>query len=753
MALFRLLMVVFSVTDFVVSQNRGLQLSVVTDGTYSIKVNNKVWLTSAPTYFMADGLMHINGNLSLKQSSATSGYDKIGEWQTTDFYYTVGSSNITASIKTYPFELENDFIVFSQTYHNGAQRTNRPDVNSVIGRFPAFNVGSQEANVNLYYLAYGGIMVGDTGKSIGVWNTTSVSMAYGISGGPLAIFDRDGNTVIIAPFSQFMASSVTHPDFDKSVGWGVMGGVKLVPPGYQCDTILYYAKGINKAFEGWGRLMKKWYGRTDEFVRTDLTISHLGYWTDNGAYYYYLTEQNKTYEDTMLDVKKYADSQNIPYRYFQFDSWWYYKGEGNGVKDWDSRPDVFPHGLNALIHQLGLPVALHNRFWAKDTVYAVQNRGRYLFEIDRDANVSAPLTQNFWNYLLGHAKEDWDLVLYEQDWLNVEFAGLPSFLNGISLGKLWLQQMADAAKLLQIPIQYCMSNPRHAMMALELNVVTQARVSGDYHPGRDQWRIGVSSMFADAIGIRPYKDTFWTTTTQPGNSYKSSEPYPGLNAVVSTLSTGPVGPGDMVGGTNVSLLMRCCNTDGRILKPSKPATAIDRQMILTATKVTNNMEVWSTYSEMTVENQLKYFGTVLGVDTIPHFKVMKTDLDFVMNNPHDEYMVYEYRSPQIIKSFTPTLAMENCTRADFCLFHFIPRISFGIHSLFLLGETSKWIPVSQQRISAITPIQDTDVVLTVEGVQGESVVISYLLDGISQTVTCNFKVTSSLLLSIINKTC
>lgn len=80
------------------------------------------------------------------------------------------------------------------------------------------------------------------------WNTTSVSMAYGISGGPLAIFDRDGNTVIIAPFSQFMASSVTHPDFDKSVGWGVMGGVKLVPPGYQCDTILYYAKGINKVY-------------------------------------------------------------------------------------------------------------------------------------------------------------------------------------------------------------------------------------------------------------------------------------------------------------------------------------------------------------------------------------------------------------------------------------------------------------------------------------------------------------------------
>lgn len=37
---------------------------------------------------------------------------------------------------------------------------------------------------------------------------------------------------------------------------------------------------------------------------------------------------------------------------------------------------------------------------------------------------------------------------------------------------------------------------------------------------------------------------------------EATEPYPGLNAVVSTLSTGPVGPGDVVGGTNRTLLMR-----------------------------------------------------------------------------------------------------------------------------------------------------------------------------------------------------
>ena len=55
----------------------------------------------------------------------------------------------------------------------------------------------------------------------------------------------------------------------------------------------------------------------------------------------------------------------------------------------------------------------------------------------------------------------------------MEFAGLPSFLNSIGFGNYWLEVMADAAKLLNIPIQYCMSNTRHALKAVELDIVTQ----------------------------------------------------------------------------------------------------------------------------------------------------------------------------------------------------------------------------------------------------------------------------------------
>ena len=60
---------------------------------------------------------------------------------------------------------------------------------------------------------------------------------------------------------------------------------------------------------------------------SDDTVNYLSYWTDNGAFYYYHTEPNKTYSDTMLDI--YADIRHgdtsAPFRSWNYDSWWYPK--------------------------------------------------------------------------------------------------------------------------------------------------------------------------------------------------------------------------------------------------------------------------------------------------------------------------------------------------------------------------------------------------------------------------------------------
>ncbi|CAF4210806.1 unnamed protein product, partial [Rotaria sordida] len=127
-----------------------------------------------------------------------------------------------------------------------------------------------------------------------------------------------------------------------------------------------------------------------------------------------------------------------------------------------------------------------------------------------------------------------------------------------------------------------MSLPRHILSALQIPRVTQARASTDYALHLDgkaqQWTIGISSMFVDAIGLAPFKDVFWSTSLQPGSPYKpnAKEVLPEREILIATLSTGPVSPGDAINYTNTQHIMKCCRGDGLILKPDQPLTMINR---------------------------------------------------------------------------------------------------------------------------------------------------------------------------------
>ncbi len=136
--------------------------------------------------------------------------------------------------------------------------------------------------------------------------------------------------------------------------------------------------------------------------------------------------------------------------------------------------------------------------------------------------------------------------------------------------------MGASAENVGINIQYCASYPRHVLQALQIPRVTHARASDDYalhlkNPAYLQWNIGISSMFADAIGIAPFKDVFWSTSVQPASPYGISA----REILIATLSTGPVSPGDAINYTNVQRIMKCCRQDGLILKLDRPLTAIN----------------------------------------------------------------------------------------------------------------------------------------------------------------------------------
>lgn len=70
-------------------------------------------------------------------------------------------------------------------------------------------------------------------------------------------------------------------------------------------------------------------------------------------------------------MKKDADNLELPYRYVQLDSWWYFKGIGGGVKNWTARPDVFPNGIQSMQSKTKWSIVAHNRYWYVDVVVLV----------------------------------------------------------------------------------------------------------------------------------------------------------------------------------------------------------------------------------------------------------------------------------------------------------------------------------------------------------------------------------------------
>jgi hypothetical protein len=107
--------------------------------------------------------------------------------------------------------------------------------------------------------------------------------------------------------------------------YGLLGSVTEVPPGWSSSVILSLGArggGPAAAVRTWGAKLLRFYGKEPQLSRADFISRHLGFDTDNGAFYYYNPEKNKTYAQTLLDVHSYSQRVGLPYRHVQIDSWW-----------------------------------------------------------------------------------------------------------------------------------------------------------------------------------------------------------------------------------------------------------------------------------------------------------------------------------------------------------------------------------------------------------------------------------------------
>ncbi|CAE7747552.1 unnamed protein product [Symbiodinium sp. CCMP2592] len=399
-------------------------------------------------------------------------------------------------------------------------------------------------------------------------------------GAPLVLYNATASSRPMTVFAPLTTPKAQHMFAgDKLIGAGVKGTVPFIPSGWKQTFILSAGFGVLDGMMVWGDRMLKFTGKQRADMYRDDVVGSIGFWTDNGGYYHYATGSNETYEEVLPKVKEYHDSLGIPFKHWQFDSWFYPKdgkvdpgGGGGAVVNWTALPSVFPHGMAYIQSKLGVPMVMHNRQWSPTSDYVKHEPFKW-YASPKAAVPEDPEAFFRWFFT---QQEGWGLAMYEQDWMCTEYDNVEALQTNISMGDLWLHGMAAGAESSGRTVQYCMPYAYDVLSASAYPAVTNARATDDYI-GRDkQWAIGATSMFYWAIGILPFKDGFYSSNLQQvGGQVVGPETAPNRAALMAVLSGAMVGPMDGIYLLNFTRVMSTCRADGKVLKPDLPIMPLE----------------------------------------------------------------------------------------------------------------------------------------------------------------------------------
>ena len=352
-------------------------------GAYTVELAGQSWLQSGALRFFVNGEWHgvsptallpspplpthrtvhslqrdpavpvVTGRLKLQStpSEPINGTDRFGPYSKLTFDWLAISSKgattgFSTSIRSY---LDGRTAVFEQSVPDGAMYTNYKNVSFVdVGRqqatteplpflhFPSFNTTA----TNSIFATVG--RAGYVG-----WNGTFVYQHYGagppiseglgLSSGPIVIFDGLENAggdhaVVISPATHFKGATMMRWEEDWVVG--LSGEITHVPAEFLHETILVAGEGVTATVDYYGRKMRAAF-HTNKLP--DPVVDKVGYWTDNGAYYYGDTYWQPPFNNTnpdfnltccnkakLLAAKAALDKDKVSMNYLQLDDWWYH---------------------------------------------------------------------------------------------------------------------------------------------------------------------------------------------------------------------------------------------------------------------------------------------------------------------------------------------------------------------------------------------------------------------------------------------
>eukprot|EP00039_Didymoeca_costata_P008485 m.112767 g.112767 ORF g.112767 m.112767 type:complete len:859 (-) comp14102_c0_seq2:80-2656(-) len=603
----------------------------------------------------------------------------------------------------------------------------------VIIGFPKFATTKMDSDLNC--IVFGGCQLSETHIQRFTDGPAPGSETDGI---PLVFYDENLRTLLLGPLDNFLISVHTPSQEQhgvKVLSAGIKASVKFIPAGFNHTIVLLGGHGINSTMYEFGSMLLSKTGkqRTDPYDSVNRKIlGRLGYWTDNGAYYYHGHTGFDNHEEALKAVKQSFEMSKLPVRYYQWDDWWMYqKGDTKyGMEYWWPMPTEIPDGMT---NWLNSPTSLYNPMYSATNVYI--NNPDYEWLIDETKNNTIPLGQKFYDDIFANGSKA-QMAMFEQDFLCTTNTGTSLTKSDINHGKTWLVNMGKAADKANISLQFCMMNAVHTMASTWVPAVSNGRSTRDNtRRSRDLVLVlGLDALLHYAMGIFASRDNVFTMPYQPGcaNGYNDcKEPNVLLQNTVAMLGGGPYGPSDKVNMTDTTLAMRSCRSDGVLLRPSKGVTMLDVAFKAGFDSVpmqgtTVGPSIWGAYSQI---NHYR-FSQILSISLNESVDVEFTDLD-PYSVSDDMFAVYAWNATTITKNDINVLGMKLTIPASpnpnaNVLGYHHHRIHKVVPNGFtLLGEIEKFVAVSYRRFTNLVS-NEQGLNVTVLAASNESVEVTLL---------------------------
>jgi hypothetical protein len=377
---------------------------------------------------------------------------------------------------------------------------------------------------------------------------------------------------------------------DGALGWGWHGDLDDVPSGLSTTLGIFDGDSVEEVLARWGDALRA--GQPRRPRAANAVTSHLSYWTDNGAAYWYRTEPGRTIGASVADAVEALVTNGVPVHAVELDSWCYqhevprpiteigYPEDvpPSGMLTWEPRRDAFDRAdgndpIEQFSARLGHPpLVIHARHISPRSPYLAE--GAWWI----DVLAAHPVDPTFFRRWFDDARR-WGVCAIEQDWMLLYWFGVRALRAAPDRAAEWQRTLNALAAESGVGLIWCMATPADLVLAATLDHVVAVRTSDDYRFTADAallwtWYLTVNRV-AGTLGLPAFKDCFFSRRRPSGGDAIDGDEHAELEALLACMSAGPVGIGDRLGRTDPQVVLRTCDDDGRIRHVDRPLSLID----------------------------------------------------------------------------------------------------------------------------------------------------------------------------------